>query len=70
MAHWSGLALPIVNLLCSFFMYIRRFLIILARLVDEGAFANLYGIMWAMCMRGIGIMVTLVVPSMGNVSTW
>lgn len=67
MAHWSGLALSIVNLLCSFFMHVCRLVIISVGLVDEGGFAILYGIVWAMCIRGIGVMVELVVPSMSNV---
>lgn len=34
----------------------RKFIIIHIKLVMEGCFASLYGMVWAMWMRGVGVM--------------
>ena len=39
------------------------------RLVVEGGLASLYGVVWVMCMCGIGVMASLCVPSLAGVST-
>ena len=57
-----------VSLLCYAFMNVCRFLIMLVRLVLEEGLANLYGMVCATCMRGMGVMVPFEVPSIANES--
>ena len=63
------MALSFMSLSCYVFMNVHRFLIMHVRLVLEGGLANLYGMVWATCMRGMGVMVPFEVPSFANEST-
>ena len=56
-----------VSLLCCV-MNVCRFLIMPVRLVLEGGLANLYGMVWATCMCGMGVKVPFEVPSIANES--
>ena len=59
----NSMAAYFVSLLCNVFMNICRFLIMHVRLLLEGGLANLYGMVWATCMRSMGVMVPFEVPS-------
>ena len=62
------MATSFVSLLCYVFMNVCRFLIMHVRLVLEGGFANLYGMVWATCMHDMGAMVPFEVPSFASES--
>lgn len=47
----------------------RKFIIIHIKLVMDNCFANLYGMVWAMCMRGVGVMRVFYVPPFARLST-
>ena len=51
------MALSFVSLLCYVLMNVCRFLIMHVRLVLEGGLTNLYGMVWATCMRGMSVVV-------------
>ena len=55
-----------VILLCYVSMSVCRFLVMPVRLVLEGGLANLYCMVWATCMSGMGVMVPFEVPSIAN----
>ena len=57
-----------VSLLCYVLVNVCRFHIMLVRLVREGGLANLYGMVCATCMRGMGVMVPFEVPSIASES--
>ena len=52
-----------VSLLCFVLIYDCRFLIIHVKWVVDGGLPTLYGIVWATCMSGIGVMLLFVVPT-------
>ena len=47
-----------------------RFLIIPTRLVVEGGLISMYGMVWAMCTCGTGVMCGLIMPLMPSMSAW
>ena len=57
-----------VSLLCFLFMNVYRFFIMHVRLVLEGGLPRLYGMVWATCMRSMGVMVPFEVPSIASKS--
>ena len=56
------------HIVFRFYEYVCRFLIMPVRLVVEGGLASLYGMVWATCMRGMGVMVPFEVPSIASES--
>ena len=68
LAYVNFMALTFVSILCSIFMNVCRFFIVLVRLVLEGGLANLYGMVWATCMHGMGVMVSFEVLSFASES--
>lgn len=59
-----------MRLLCSSFMNVFRFRIIPMRLVVEGGIANLYGMVWAICICGVGVMACTIVTSLVSMYVW
>ena len=49
-------------------MNVFKFRIIPVGLVVDGGLASLYGMVWAMCICGVGVMVGFVVPSLASAS--
>ena len=52
-----------MGILCFVLIYDCSVLIIHVRLVHDGGLANLYDIVWATCMSGIGVMLLIMVPT-------
>ena len=62
------MAHSLMSLLGFVFMNVGGFLIMHVKLVLEGDLARLYGMVWATCMRGMGVMVLFEVPSFASES--